>query len=128
DVCREHGLEVDMAGFDKAMEQQRERARGADAFAADYSDRLAIDSESEFTGYEGVVLPSANIVGLYKDGTAVQQLAVGEEGLVVLDRTPFYAEAGGQTGDTGQLVANDAVFAVADTRQRQAAIVHMGKV
>lgn len=128
DVCREHNLEVDMDGFEQAMEQQRERARGADAFAADYSDRLAIEGDSEFTGYDGVSLPMANIVGLYKDGAAVQELVAGEEGLVVLDRTPFYAEAGGQTGDMGQLVANDATFAVADTRQRQAAIVHMGKV
>lgn len=128
DVCREHNLEVDMDGFEQAMEQQRERARGADAFAADYSDRLAIEGDSEFTGYDGVSLPMANIVGLYKDGAAVQELVADEEGLVVLDRTPFYAEAGGQTGDMGQLVANDATFAVADTRQRQAAIVHMGKV
>ncbi|HLR16731.1 MAG TPA: alanine--tRNA ligase [Alcanivoracaceae bacterium] len=128
DVCREHALEVDMEGFEKAMEQQRERARGADAFAADYSDRLAIDASSEFTGYEGTSLPEATVVALYKDGETVQKLAAGEEGLVVLNRTPFYAEAGGQSSDTGLLVANDATFEVTDTRQRQAAIVHMGKV
>src|SRR5699024_2493381 len=122
------GLTIDMEAFEACMEQQRERARGADAFANDYSDRLAIDATSEFTGYDGVVLREAQILGLYQDGNAVDSLAVGDEGLVVLDQTPFYAESGGQIGDTGVLVANGAEFTVKDTRKRQDAIVHVGKV
>lgn len=128
DVARERGLTIDMEGFEACMEEQRERARGADAFASDYSDRLAIDVASDFTGYEGVSLPQATVVGLYRDGEAVERLAEGEEGLVVLDKTPFYAEAGGQVGDTGLLSAENAAFRVTDTRSRQEAIVHIGVV
>lgn len=128
DVARERGLTIDMDEFEICMEQQRERARGADAFANDYSDRLVIDATSEFTGYEGTVLPEAKILGLYKDGEPVDTLQVGESGLVVLDQTPFYAESGGQIGDTGILVAAGVEFAVEDTRKRQEAIVHVGKV
>ena len=128
DVARERDLTIDMEGFEACMEQQRERARGADAFANDYSDRLAIDVASEFTGYDGIALPEAQILGLYKDGDAVESLATGDEGLVVLDQTPFYAESGGQIGDTGVLVTNGVEFTVQDTRKRQDAIVHVGKV
>ncbi|MBA3979605.1 MAG: alanine--tRNA ligase [Alcanivorax sp.] len=126
DVAREKGLTIDQPGFDAAMAAQRERARGADAFASDYSDRLQIEGNTEFSGYE-LLDDQAAVVGLYREGQAVDSLNAGEEGMVVLERTPFYAESGGQVGDTGLLtVGNDTRFKVADTRKRQAAHVHIG--
>ncbi|MCG8394427.1 MAG: alanine--tRNA ligase [Pseudomonadales bacterium] len=127
DVARERELTVDMAGFEQAMEAQRERARGAGSFANDYSDRLNIESVTDFSGYEKLA-DEDEIVGLFKDGEAVDSLAAGEEGMVVLASTPFYAESGGQVGDTGFLVKGDNRFAVTDTKKRQAAHVHLGKV
>jgi alanyl-tRNA synthetase len=127
DVAREKGLSIDSPGFDAAMEAQRQRARGADAFANDYNDRLQIDSETAFSGYE-LLDDQASVVALYREGEAVQTLNAGDDGLVVLDRTPFYAESGGQVGDTGLLTAGDSLFRVADTRKRQQAYVHHGKL
>ncbi|MCU5782485.1 alanyl-tRNA synthetase [Alcanivorax balearicus MACL04] len=125
DVARERGLTVDMAGFEKEMEAQRALARGTGAFANDYSDRLTIESVTGFSGYEKLA-DQDEIVGLYKDGDAVDSLNAGDEGMVVLARTPFYAESGGQVGDTGLLVKDDNRFAVADTKKRQSAHVHLG--
>lgn len=127
DVARERDLTVDMDGFEKAMEAQRERARGAGSFANDYSDRLNIEAVTAFSGYEKLADDDA-IVGLFKDGEAVDALQAGEEGMVVLASTPFYAESGGQVGDSGFLVQGDNRFAVSDTKKRQAAHVHLGKV
>lgn len=125
DVARERGLTVDMAGFEKEMEAQRALARGTGAFANDYSDRLTIESVTDFSGYEKLA-DQDEIVGLYKDGNVVNSLNAGDEGMVVLARTPFYAESGGQVGDTGLLVKGDSRFAVADTKKRQSAHVHLG--
>ncbi|MDF1782293.1 MAG: alanine--tRNA ligase [Alcanivoracaceae bacterium] len=127
DVARERELTLDMEGFETCMEQQRARSRGADAFAADYSDRMQIDEQSEFSGYE-LLDDQATVVALYRDGEQVKTLQSGETGMVVLDRTPFYAESGGQIGDTGELRVGNAVFTVQDTRKRAKAIVHMGVV
>ncbi|MDX1805163.1 MAG: alanine--tRNA ligase [Alcanivorax sp.] len=127
DVARERELGVDMEGFEKAMDAQRERARGAGSFANDYSDRLNIDAVTDFSGYQKLSDEDA-IVGLYRDGDAVDSLNAGEEGMVVLARTPFYAESGGQVGDSGFLVLGDNRFAVSDTKKRQAAHVHLGKL
>ena len=127
DVARERELTVDMAGFEKAMQAQRERARGAGSFANDYSDRLNIEAVTDFSGYEKLA-DEDEIVGLFKDGEAVDALLAGEEGMVVLASTPFYAESGGQVGDSGFLVQGDNRFAVSDTKKRQAAHVHLGKV
>ncbi|KZY29358.1 alanine--tRNA ligase [Alcanivorax sp. HI0083] len=127
DVARERELTVDMDGFENAMEAQRERARGAGSFANDYSDRLNIEVVTAFSGYEKLA-DDDKIVGLFKDGEAVDALQAGEEGMVVLASTPFYAESGGQVGDSGFLVQGDNRFAVSDTRKRQAAHVHLGKV
>ena len=109
------------------MEAQRERARGAGSFANDYSDRLNIEAVTAFSGYEKLA-DDDKIVGLFKDGEAVDALQAGEEGMVVLASTPFYAESGGQVGDSGFLVQGDNRFAVSDTKKRQAAHVHLGKV
>ncbi|MGB1221743.1 MAG: alanine--tRNA ligase, partial [Alcanivoracaceae bacterium] len=125
DVARERGLSIDEAGFEAAMAEQRQRSRGAGAFANDYSDRLQVDAESAFSGYEKLS-DEASVVAIYRDGDAVDALAAGEEGMVVLDQTPFYAESGGQVGDTGYLEKGEARFTVADTRKRQAAHLHLG--
>ncbi|MBQ0753675.1 MAG: alanine--tRNA ligase [Gammaproteobacteria bacterium] len=128
DVARERGLTLDMDAFDACMAQQRERSRGVDAFAADYSDRLQVDESSEFSGYDQLE-GEATVLGVYRDGEAVDVLNAGETGMVLLDNTPFYAESGGQVGDTGVLTfGSSAEFAVDDTRKRQQAFMHVGKL
>ena len=127
DVARERGLSVDMDGFDQEMQAQRERARGAGAFANDYSDRLNIEAVTDFSGYEKHQ-DQAEVEGLYRDGAAVDSLEAGDTGMVLLKRTPFYAESGGQVGDRGVLVAGDARFNVEDTRKRGQAHIHVGTV
>ena len=127
DVARERGLELDMEGFERCMEAQRERARGADAFGNDYSDRLQVDASTEFSGYERLD-DRAEVVALFRDGEEVEVVRPGEEAMVVLDQTPFYAEGGGQVGDSGWLEGDAACrFAVGDTRQRGEAHLHLGR-
>ena len=127
DVARERGLTVDMLGFEKAMTEQRERARAASHFDVDYGKDVSVEGKSEFTGYDRVQ-DNCKVVSLYHDGQAVEQLAEGERGMVVLDQTPFYAESGGQIGDCGRLLAGDALFEVVDTQKNGEAIVHFGSV
>jgi alanyl-tRNA synthetase len=118
DIARERGVRIDMAGFEAAMDQQRERARAASRFVQatglEYS-----GEKTEFHGYETLTLP-ARVVALYREGTKVQALKSGDAGTVVLERTPFYAEAGGQVGDRGELVGSGGTFEVADTQKIQA--------
>jgi alanyl-tRNA synthetase len=118
DICRERDVRIDMAGFEAAMEQQRERARAASRFSAaaglEYS-----GNKTEFHGYDTLVLP-AKVVALYREGAQVQALKSGDSGTVVLDRTAFYAESGGQVGDRGELVGSAGTFEVADTQKIQA--------
>ncbi|ACL72375.1 alanyl-tRNA synthetase [Thioalkalivibrio sulfidiphilus HL-EbGr7] len=127
DIARERGLTLDMAGFEAEMEIQRERARAASHFDADYHRKLKIEGESAFTGYEHLD-GQGRVTALFKDGEPVDALASGEHGLVVLDETPFYAESGGQVGDTGELLAEGVIFEVTDTRKHGAAHAHMGRV
>jgi alanyl-tRNA synthetase len=127
DVAREKGLSIDMDGFEACMARQREQSRSAGAFANDYADRLQVDVGTDFSGYD-TLDDSAPVAALYRDGNAVEELKAGEEGMVVLERTPFYAESGGQVGDTGELLADGVVFRVADTRKRQDAHLHLGKL
>jgi len=118
DIARERGVRIDMAGFEAAMDQQRERARAASRFVQatglEYS-----GGKTEFHGYDTLTLP-AKVIALYREGTSVPVLKSGDQGSVVLDRTPFYAEAGGQVGDRGELVASGGTFEVADTQKIQA--------
>ncbi|HEX5091717.1 MAG TPA: alanine--tRNA ligase [Burkholderiales bacterium] len=117
DICRERGVMLDMAGFEAAMQAQRERARAASRFSA----AAGLDYEGGktlFRGYETLDAP-AKVVALYREGAQVQALKSGEEGTVVLDQTPFYAESGGQVGDRGALVAAGGTFEVADTQKIQ---------
>ena len=129
DIARERDLEVDMAGFETAMEQQRERARAASNFAADQSFQVALEGHTSFTGYEQLQQQS-NVTALYKEGESVDRLGTGEPGIVILDNTPFYAESGGQVGDRGILVAEqDGVFLVADTRKQGGDVFgHIGHI
>jgi len=124
DILRNQGLTLDVDGFDSAMEAQRERARSASKFAAADAG-LAIDALTNFTGYDSLT-GEGTVVALYRDSAAVAGLAAGDEGLIVLDSTPFYAESGGQVGDTGYLRAAGAAFRVDDTQKNGEAHVHAG--
>lgn len=127
DVCRERNLKVDEAGFEAAMEEQRRRARENSGFGADYNSLIKVDKRSDFSGYDHNE-QAATIVALYKEGQPVTELNAGDEGLVILDKTAFYAESGGQVGDTGVLSNNDAQFSVLDTQKYGQAIGHAGRV
>ncbi|MDD1013106.1 alanine--tRNA ligase [Pseudomonas rubra] len=127
DIARERELTIDEAGFEREMEAQRERARSASAFGLDYNTLVKVDVATEFTGYSATA-GSASIVALYKGGKVVEQLGEGEEGVVILDRTPFYAESGGQVGDTGYLQAGNVRFDVRDTTKTGGAFLHHGVV
>lgn len=125
DVARERGLEIDLAGFETCMEQQRERARAASQFGIDYSQQVKLDVVSDFIGYQHLQ-SDGQIKALLLDGESVEQLAQGQKGAVVLAQTPFYAESGGQVADQGQLISGDAVFVVEDVQKQADAIVHYG--
>jgi alanyl-tRNA synthetase len=126
DIARERGLQLDMDGFERCMAAQRARARASSRFRSGYGDALQIEQDSEFCGY-ATVEDVGVITGLYRDGGRVDALAAGERGVVVLDRTPFYAESGGQVGDTGRLIGErGAVFVVEDTQRFGAAHGHVG--
>ncbi|MFV3337491.1 alanine--tRNA ligase [Pseudomonas sp. NY15349] len=127
DIARERELTIDEAGFEREMDAQRERARSASAFGMDYNSLVKVDSATEFLGYDATE-GQGKIIALYKDGQAVDQLGEGEQGVVVLDRTPFYAESGGQVGDTGFLQAGAARFDVRDTTKTGGAFLHHGVV
>lgn len=127
DVCRERNLKIDEEGFEAAMEQQRQRAREASGFGTDYNNVIRIDSASTFKGYEQLELAST-VKAIFVNGQAVNELSAGEEGVVVLDETPFYGESGGQVGDTGVLTGKNAEFVVEDTQKYGQAIGHIGKL
>lgn len=127
DVCRERNLKVDEAGFEAAMEEQRRRARESSGFGADYNSMIRVDSASEFKGYDHTDL-TAKVTALFVDGKAVAQITAGQEAVIVLNETPFYAESGGQVGDKGAIKANGVDFAVSDTQKYGQAIGHLGKL
>ena len=121
DICRERDVDVDMAGFEAAMERQRDQARAAGKFKM--AEGLSYEgADTRFEGYEQLELSGAKVTALYVDGTQVQQVQAGQSAVVVLDATPFYAESGGQVGDTGLLEADGLRFAVADTLKIQAGV------
>ena len=127
DVARERGLVIDQAGFEAAMEAQRQQSRESSKFGADSSAGARVDVRTVFRGYEELS-GSGQVAVLLKDGANVEALAQGDKGEVVLDRTPFYAESGGQVGDAGELIGAGVRFAVADTQKRGAAIAHLGQL
>ncbi|HXF67964.1 MAG TPA: alanine--tRNA ligase [Burkholderiales bacterium] len=128
DIARERGVRVDYAGFEAAMQRQRERARAASKFTAAAAVEYS-GAATEFHGYDTLAL-EARVVALYSgEGVAVQELGGGDPGIVVLDRTPFYAEGGGQVGDSGEIAGVAGTFAVEDTQRIQAAVFgHRGRV
>jgi alanyl-tRNA synthetase len=127
DIARERGLTIDQQGFDKAMAEQRTRAQQANNFTTDYNNILKIDQETEFIGYE-TLEGAATVTKLVIDGAFVESLKEGDKGQVVLSESPFYAESGGQSGDTGELILNNGIFVVTDTQKQGDAFLHSGYI
>jgi alanyl-tRNA synthetase len=128
DIARERGLTLDMAGFATEMAKQKERARAASQFGSAQGVSIELEGETDFSGYEGLT-DEGTVVGIYVGGEARDALQAGEDGLVVLDVTPFYAESGGQVGDTGTLETETAVLQVTDTqKQGEGVICHIGRM
>lgn len=126
DIARERHLTIDIAGFERAMEAQRSRARSASQFSGGLSEQITIDGETKFCGYTHTQ-ELGNITAIVVDGEHVQQLTAGQEGVLVLDHTPFYAESGGQVGDHGEITSDNASFTVTDTRKQGKAFTHIGR-
>ena len=125
DIARERGLTIDQTAFDVAMEAQRRRAQAASKFGADLRETIKLTGKTDFSGYDRVA-DDARVTSLIFDGAVVDVLRPGQEGQVVLDHTPFYAESGGQIGDTGVLVGPHARFTVRDTQKIGASFAHVG--
>ncbi|MEN7344164.1 MAG: alanine--tRNA ligase [Pseudomonadota bacterium] len=128
DIARERTLTIDQSGFDAAMARQKEMAKGASKFGAGDGGGLKVKGETIFSGYEKDADEGLAIVSLFADSEAVTELTAGQSGIAVLERTPFYAESGGQIGDTGHLVSADGNFSVDDTQKNGAAFLHIGVV
>ncbi|ODP96528.1 alanine--tRNA ligase [Salinivibrio sp. SS2] len=127
DVARERGYRIDEDGFEAAMEAQRQRAREAGQFGTDYNQAIKVDHGSDFCGYTGTE-GEGSITEIFVDGASVETLASGDHAVVILDHTPFYAEAGGQCGDAGVLITEQGRFAVTDTQKVGQAIAHYGSL
>lgn len=132
DIARERHLMVDYEGFETAMNIQRERSRQASKFAADYTTGANIETPTKFVGYKNLLIEneadSGKIIAIYRDGKTVNSLNAGESGSIILDRTSFYAESGGQVGDQGVLRTNGSLFRVSDTQRQGQSHVHIGKL
>ncbi|MEQ4899890.1 alanine--tRNA ligase [Proteus vulgaris] len=127
DVCREINIKVDEKGFDLAMEEQRKRARESSGFGTDYNSLIKVDSRSDFSGYDHNE-QQGTVTAIFRNGQSVTELKAGEEGIIFLNKTAFYAESGGQVGDKGVLTSKDSQFEVTDTQKYGKAIGHIGKV
>ncbi|OAT24545.1 alanyl-tRNA synthetase [Proteus myxofaciens ATCC 19692] len=127
DVCRERNIKVDEEGFALAMEEQRKRARESSGFGTDYNEIIKVDTRSDFSGYESNE-QTGTITAIFHNGQSVTELKSGEEGIIFLDKTAFYAESGGQVGDKGILTGKESTFEVSDTQKYGKAIGHIGKV
>ncbi len=127
DVAREHDLTLDMEGFEAAMQAQRQRARAAGQFSVDYNEQLQLDGETCFNGYQALE-DRGRVLMLLRDGEAVKQLIAGEKGVVVLENTAFYAESGGQVGDSGVLRWDKGLFSVSDCTKEGKHHLHHGEV
>ncbi|RAW96697.1 MULTISPECIES: alanine--tRNA ligase [unclassified Photorhabdus] len=127
DVCRERSISVDEAGFAVAMENQRRRARESSGFGTDYNELIKVDERSDFSGYDHNE-QQATVTAIFRNGESVNQIQAGEEAIVILDKTAFYAESGGQVGDSGILSNTNCAFCVIDTQKYGQAIGHIGKL
>ncbi len=128
DITRERGIAIDESEFDEHMQAQRARARDAGKFDVDYSNVIQVEQPTQFIGYEHLETDNVNIIALYQDGKSTDSLDEGMEGVVVIDRTPFYAEGGGQVGELGEIRTATGVFEVQDTKKSGQAIIHYGVV
>ncbi len=128
DITRERGIAIDEAEFDEHMQAQRERARDAGKFDVDYSSVIQVEIPTTFIGYEQLEEDGVTVNALYQDGNTIDSLTEGTEGVIVLDRTPFYAEGGGQVGELGEIRTETGVFEVQDTKKSGQAIIHYGVV
>ncbi|SPX85096.1 alanine--tRNA ligase [Moraxella ovis] len=127
DIARERDMNIDEDGFEALMQEQRERARDAGKFDVDYTAAIKVDSRTEFVGYE-LAQHDSQIIGLYQDGKEASELGEGDEGVIVLSATPFYAEGGGQVGELGEISTESGVFEVQNTKKSGTAIIHYGTV
>ena len=127
DIARERDLEIDEAGFETCMEEQRERGRSASQFGVDYNKDVQVKNESVFTGYDQLK-QNVSVLELFVGSDSVDSLSEGQQGFIVLDETPFYGESGGQVGDTGTLTSSNATFLVKDTQKQGKSILHIGEV
>ena len=127
DIARERDLTIDEAGFEVEMAAQRQRARDAGKFAVDYNNIVKVEGETQFDGYDATQ-GQGQIVAIYKDGVQVDEINEGDEALIILNQTPFYAESGGQIGDTGIFKNDTGIFEVQDTKKSGGAFVHQGIV
>ena len=127
DIAREKGFTLDMKGYEACMEEQRTRARAASQFNLDHTESIRVQGSTEFCGYDGTELAST-IIGLYTEGEAVQSASKGTDVVVILDKTVFYAESGGQVGDTGVISKGSAKIAIADCRKVGNHHIHIGHI
>ena len=127
DIAREKGFTLDMKGYEACMEEQRTRARAASQFNLDHTESIRVEGSTEFCGYDGTELTS-DVIGLYTEGEAVQSASKGTDVIVILDKTVFYAESGGQVGDTGVISKGSAKIAIADCRKVGNHHIHIGHI
>jgi len=127
DIARERNLSLDMHGYEKAMQAQREQARSSSKFGVDYNDAISTDAVTDFTGYDHLE-DQSEVEALFKDGESVSSITAGDEAVVILKKTPFYAESGGQAGDTGLLTNDNCQFDVMDTQKQAKAFIHIGSL
>lgn len=127
DVCRERELTIDEAGFEAEMTAQRERAKASSNFGTDYNNVIKVEGQTDFIGYDNLEA-QATIVGLFSNGKAVDTIQSGESAVIILDQTPFYAEMGGQVGDSGLISTEICNFAVNDTQKYGQVFGHIGQL
>ncbi|OCG42970.1 alanine--tRNA ligase [Gilliamella sp. Bif1-4] len=127
DVCREKNITIDEDGFNQCMEEQRKRARESSSFNVDYSNVIKLDDKTEFLGYQATE-SSGKVIAIFKNGQKVESINAGDEAIVVLDKTPFYGESGGQIGDKGLLTAANLEFSVFDSQKYGKSIGHLGQI
>lgn len=128
DVCRERNITIDEKGFEREMQAQRARAQASSNFGVDYNNVIKVEGQTEFKGYETTSLSSAKVVALFTDGKSVERVQSGENAVVILDRTPFYGESGGQIGDTGYIATDLAAFRINDTQKYGQVTGHIGQL
>jgi len=127
DIARERNLKLDMGGYEKAMQVQREQARSSSKFGLDYNDAISTDAVTDFTGYDHLE-DQSEVEALFKGGESISSITAGDEAVVILKKTPFYAESGGQAGDTGLLSNDNCRFDVMDTQKQAKAFIHIGSL